>query len=57
MTKDPRASLRAALAAYIRATYGVTIEQYRDTWLNSPDGDTRYPFEALHLVDIYDSLA
>jgi hypothetical protein len=57
MTKDPRATLRAALASYVRATYGVAIEQYRDAWRNAADGDTRYPFEALHLVDIYDSLA
>jgi hypothetical protein len=57
MTKDTRAPLRAALAAHIRATYGVPIQQYRDAWFNAPDGDTRYPFEALYMVDIYDSLA
>jgi hypothetical protein len=55
MTKDPRATLRAALATYIRSTYGIPIEQYRDAWAN--DGDTRYPFETLHVLDLYDSLA
>jgi hypothetical protein len=57
MTKDPRATLRAALAAYIRSAYGIAIERYRGAWLNAPDGGERYPFDALQFVDIYDSLA
>jgi hypothetical protein len=57
MTKDPRATLRAALTAYIRATYGIPIEKYPDAWFNAPDGDESYPFDALQFVDIYDSLA
>jgi hypothetical protein len=57
MTKDPRATLRAALAAYILSTYGVPIEKYCAAWFNEPDGGTQYPFDALSLVDIYDCLA
>ena len=48
MTKDPRATLRAALAAYIRSIYGIPITEYRDAWTN--DGDARFPFETLHIV-------
>lgn len=55
--KDPRATLRTALAAHIRSTYGVAMMEYRAAWFNAGDGDTRYPFEALHSVDLYDSLA
>ena len=57
MIKDHRATLRAALASYVLATYGVRIAEYRSAWFDAPEGDERYPFEELHLVDIYDSLA
>jgi len=59
MTKktDARTTLLAALATYVKETYGVPIEKYRDAWLNEPDTKTpRYPFEALDLVATYDDI-
>jgi hypothetical protein len=48
--------LRAALAAYVRETFGVAITQYRDEWLKAPDNDSRFTFEGLDFVHLYESL-
>jgi hypothetical protein len=53
---DIAAALRAALAAYIRETYGIPITSYREAWFNGGDGDPRYPFEVLYIIDVYDSI-
>jgi hypothetical protein len=56
MASDTRAKLRAALAAYVRETFGVTIAQYRDCWLKASDNDERFTFEGLDFVRLYESL-
>ena len=56
-TASPAEALRAALAAYVLSTYGIPIEGYRDAWFKAGSSDARYPFETLHVVDFYDSLA
>jgi hypothetical protein len=54
---SPAVALRAALADYTKATYGVAIESYSEEWVNSPDGDPRYPYEGLELVHLFNRLA
>ena len=70
MAKDPRATLRAALASYIRATYDCTPKEFtegytkgarivRRTMYDTPKiiHDPAYPAEGLELVALYDRLA
>jgi hypothetical protein len=53
---DTRAALLVALDAYSRDKYGVPIEKYSAAWLGEPDGGTRYPWEALDLVHVFNGL-
>jgi hypothetical protein len=56
MAADTRAKLRAALAAYVRETFGVPITQYRAEWLKAPVADSRFTFEGLDFVRLYEAL-
>ena len=53
---DARAALLDALDAYVRDKYGVPIEKYSAAWLTEPDGGTRYPFDALDLVHVFNDI-
>jgi hypothetical protein len=56
MATDTRAKLRAALAAYVRETFGVPITQYRDCWFKAPDNDPHFTHVGLDFVHLYEAL-
>jgi hypothetical protein len=56
MAADTRAKLRAALAAYVRETFRVSITQYRDCWFKAPDNDPHFTDDGLYFVHLYEDL-